>query len=66
MEGREGLVLERRAGEQILIGADIIIEVDEICRRRRTCKLRIKAPQGTSIWRMEIVKRRESEDGTAG
>lgn len=45
------LVLRRRAGEAILVGADIEVEVVEISRSR--VKLGVRAPRNVSVIRRE-------------
>lgn len=52
MEGRL-LVLRRRAGETILVGGEIEIEIVEISRSR--VKLGIRAPGHISVIRKETV-----------
>jgi Carbon storage regulator (could also regulate swarming and quorum sensing) len=47
------LVLSRRAGEQILIGDDIVVTVLEV--RGEGIKIGIDAPRGLRIQRQEVV-----------
>jgi carbon storage regulator len=47
------LVLRRRAGEAILVGTDIEIEVIEISRTR--VKLGVRAPRTVSVARREVA-----------
>jgi carbon storage regulator len=47
------LVLRRRAGEAIVIGSDVEIEVVEISRTR--VKLGVKAPRSVSVMRRETI-----------
>jgi carbon storage regulator len=47
------LVLRRRAGEAIVIGGDVEIEVVEISRTR--VKLGVKAPRSVSVMRRETL-----------
>lgn len=47
------LVLRRRMGEAIVIGADVEIEVVEISRSR--VKLGVKAPRSVSVVRREAI-----------
>jgi carbon storage regulator len=47
------LVLRRRAGEAIILGGDIEIEVMEISRTR--VKLGVRAPRNVSVARREAV-----------
>jgi carbon storage regulator len=48
------LVLTRKAGEQILVGEDIIITVLE--SRRDGVRIGIQAPRGVRIQRNEIIE----------
>lgn len=47
------LVLARKAGEKILIGSDIEVEVLEV--RGESVKLGITAPREIPVWRGELV-----------
>lgn len=47
------LILRRRAGESILIGDDVEIEIVEIGANR--VKLAVRAPRGISVQRKETV-----------
>ena len=62
------LVLRRRAGEAIVLGGDIEIEVMEISRTR--VKLGVRAPRDVSVTRKEVVALESlgpsSEPGSAG
>jgi carbon storage regulator len=49
------LVISRRKGERINIGNDIEIIVTEV--HRSSCKIAIRAPEGTIITRSEITNR---------
>jgi carbon storage regulator len=58
------LVLRRRAGEAIVLGGDIEIEVIEISRTR--VKLGVRAPREVSVTRREVIalaaENREASD----
>lgn len=56
------LVLTRRAAERVFIGSDITVTVVEIDMSRGRIRLGIDAPQGTAIFREEVLKRRTPPD----
>ena len=51
---KRGLVLARKRGETILIGADVEVTVAEI--RRGVVKLHVAGPRETVILRRELVE----------
>ncbi|MGO9902051.1 MAG: carbon storage regulator [Solirubrobacteraceae bacterium] len=60
------LKLERRGGERVIIGGDIIVEVLEV--RGQIVKLGFDAPRSVRIYREEIwfAVKRENEEAAAG
>lgn len=57
------LVVRRRAGESLLIGADIEVQILEITPTR--VKLGIVAPSSVTVLRKEIVLTREQNQAAA-
>jgi carbon storage regulator len=60
------LRITRRAGERIILGDDVIVEVTEV--RGQTVRLGIEAPRSLPIYREEIwleVKRENEEAARA-
>lgn len=51
---KSGLILARKRGETILIGADVEVTVAEI--RRGVVKLHVAGPRETVILRRELVE----------
>jgi len=58
------LVLRRRAGEAIVLGGDIEIEVVEISRTR--VKLGVRAPRNLSVLRREALQVAEENRRASG
>jgi carbon storage regulator len=60
------LKLERRAGERVIVGGDVIIEVLEV--RGQIVKLGFEAPRSVRIYREEIwlAVKRENEASALG
>jgi carbon storage regulator len=53
-EGRLMLILNRRVGQTILIGADVVITVEEIDRRQGRVRLSVRAPRSVPVDRAEV------------
>lgn len=49
------LVVQRRVGERLLIGEDIVVEVIE--SKRGHLRLRVTAPRHVIVWREEVIAR---------
>jgi carbon storage regulator len=58
------LVLSRKVGESILIGADIVVQVLAI--RHGKARLGISAPDAVSILRSELPAKRRAEPAPLG
>ena len=61
------LRITRRAGERVIVGGEVIVEVLEV--RGQTVRLGIEAPRSVSIYREEIwleVKRENEAAATTG
>jgi carbon storage regulator len=59
------LILTRRAGQTILIGADVVVTVEEIDRRQGRVRLGVRAPRSVPVDRAE-VRARKLAAGAAG
>jgi carbon storage regulator len=55
------LILSRKVGEKIVIGPDVTITVVRVVGGG--VRLGIEAPEGVTVDREEIAKRRQSGDG---
>ena len=61
---RGNLILMRRKGETVHIGADIEIEIVSI--RQGQVQLSFRAPKSVDIWRGELGVSRETSDHVQG
>jgi len=52
------LVVQRRAGQSIVIGDDVTVEIVEV--REENVKVLITAPKTVKIWRKELVDKGQS------
>ncbi len=55
----EGLTLERRLGQRILVGNDVVITVAQLGRSK--CKINITAPEDVRILREEVYLREKKK-----
>lgn len=60
-EGTRMLVLTRREGERVVIGADVVVEIVEV--RGDRIRLGITAPRSVAVHREEVKRAIDEADG---
>jgi carbon storage regulator len=60
------LILNRRAGEAIVIGPDVVVTVEEIDRRQGRVRLGVRAPRSVPVDRAEVRARKLAAQEAGG
>jgi carbon storage regulator CsrA len=60
------LILNRRPGEAIVIGPDVVVTVEEIDRRQGRVRLSVRAPRSVPVDRAEVRERKLAAEAAGG
>jgi carbon storage regulator len=60
------LILNRRVGQTILIGADVVVSVEEIDWRQGRVRLGVRAPRDVPVDRAEVRARKLAAAAAGG
>jgi carbon storage regulator len=60
------LILNRRRGEAIVIGPDVVVTVEEIDRRQGRVRLGVRAPRSVPVDRAEVRARKLAAEAAGG
>jgi carbon storage regulator len=60
------LILNRRVGQTILIGADVVVSVEEIDWRQGRVRLGVRAPREVPVDRAEVRAKKTAAQAAGG